>query len=127
MNQIVSPKPKPLARVAKGRKPQYFADPATDKLLSMVLALTQELSVARDRIDTLERLLDRAGVLDAQVVENYLPTVEEAAARSTLRAAMIRRVFRAAEKEAQDLERDGAAAQTPNVQEAAVAGMTSLS
>ncbi len=109
MNQIASPKPKPLARAAKGRKPQYFADPATDKLLSMVLALTQELSVARDRIDTLERLLDRAGVLAAQTVDDYLPTAEEAEARSALRAGMLRRVFRAAEKEAQDLERDGAA------------------
>ncbi len=117
MNQIVSPKPKPLARAAKGRKPQYFADPATDKLLSMVLALTQELSVARDRIDTLERLLDRAGVLAAQSVEDYLPTPEEAAARSTLRAGMIRRVFRAAEKEAQDLDRDGAAASAPDMAE----------
>jgi len=106
VNQIASPKPKPLARAAKGRKPQYFADPATDKLLSMVLALTQELSVARDRIDTLERLLDRAGVLAAATVEDYLPTAEEAAARSALRAGMLRRVFRAAEKEAQDLERN---------------------
>ncbi len=115
MNQIVSPKPKPLARAAKGRKPQYFADPATDKLLSMVLALTQELSVARDRIDTLERLLDRAGVLAAQTVDEYLPTPEEAAARATLRAGMIRRVFRAAEKEAQDLDR--AAASAPEAEE----------
>jgi hypothetical protein len=115
VNQIVSPKPKPLARAAKGRKPQYFADPATDKLLSMVLALTQELSVARDRIDTLERLLDRAGVLAAQTVDEYLPTPEEAAARATLRAGMIRRVFRAAEKEAQDLDR--ATASAPEAEE----------
>jgi hypothetical protein len=112
VNQIASPKAKPLARAAKGRKPQYFADPATDKLLSMVLALTQELSVARDRIDTLERLLDRAGVLAAQTVEDYLPTAEEAAARATVRAGMIRRVFRAAEQEAHDLDRVGAAAPT---------------
>jgi hypothetical protein len=81
----------------------------------MVLALTQELSVARDRIDTLERLLDRAGVLSAQTVDDYLPTADEAAARSSLRAGMIRRVFRAAEKEAQDLERTGAAASAPEM------------
>ncbi len=105
----MSQPPKPLARVAKGRKPRYFADPATDTLLSMVLALTQELSVARDRIDTLERLLDRAGVLAAQTVDDYLPTPEEAAARSTLRAGMIRRVFRAAEKATRDLDPEGAA------------------
>jgi len=116
VNQIASPKPKPLARAAKGRKPQYFADPATDKLLSMVLALTQELSVARDRIDTLERLLDRAGVLAAQTVDDYLPTAEEAEARAVLRAGMLRRVFRAAEKEAQDLERDGAAPEVGEIE-----------
>jgi len=104
VNKIVSPKPTPLARASKGRKPQYFADPATDKLLSMVLALTQELSVARDRIDTLERLLDRAGVLAAQTVEDYLPTAEEATERGERRAEMLRRVFRGAEKEARDLD-----------------------
>jgi hypothetical protein len=108
VNQIVSPKPKPLARAAKGRKPQYFADPATDKLLSMVLALTQELSVARDRIDTLERLLDRAGLLAAEVVDAYLPTPDEAAARAETRAAMLRRVFRTVENDAQDLDRQAA-------------------
>ncbi len=116
MNQIAAPPLKPLARAAKGRKPQYFADPATDKLLSMVLALTQELSVARDRIDTLERLLDRAGVLSAQTVDDYLPTAEEAAARSVLRAGMLRRVFRAAEKEAQDLERHGASPEMAEIE-----------
>ncbi len=117
MNQIVPPGPKPLARAAKGRKPQYFADPATDKLLSMVLALTQELSVARDRIDTLERLLDRAGVLSARTVDDYLPNPEEAAARAALRAGMIRRVFRAAETEAQDLDGDSPQASGPEMAE----------
>jgi len=104
VNKIAVSKPAPLARAAKGRKPQYFADPATDKLLSMVLALTQELSVARDRIDTLERLLAREGVLAAQTVEDYLPTAEEASERGERRAAMLRRVFRGAEKEARDLD-----------------------
>jgi hypothetical protein len=42
-----------LARTAKGRKPRYFADPATDKLLDMVVKLTAELSVTRDRLDAI--------------------------------------------------------------------------
>jgi hypothetical protein len=92
-----------LKRIAKGRKPQYFHDPATDKLHSMVLALTQELSVARDRIDTLERLIERAGLFPASAVEAYLPTAEEAAVRSDRRAAMLSRVFRATEKEMHDI------------------------
>ena len=38
-------------RTAKGKKPGYFADPATDKLLQMVITLAGELSVVRDRLD----------------------------------------------------------------------------
>ena len=94
----------PLKRVSKGRKPQYFADPATDKVLSMVLILTQELSVARDRIDTLERLIEAAGLFPAAKVENYLPTPDEAAERADRRAKMLSRVFRSTEKEIGDID-----------------------
>ena len=117
MNKIAASKPVPLARTSKGRKPQYFADPATDKLLSMVLALTQELSVARDRIDTLERLLDRAGILAAATVEDYLPTAEEASERGERRAGMLRRIFRGAEKEARDLDARDMIEPTPEIME----------
>ena len=34
-----------LPRIAKGKKPQYFSDPATDKLLWMTLTLMEELSL----------------------------------------------------------------------------------
>jgi hypothetical protein len=99
-----------LKRVSKGRKPQYFHDPATDKLHSMVLALTQELSVARDRIDTLERLIERAGLFPASAVESYLPNADEAAVRSERRAAMLSRVFRSTEKEMHDISGPAVAA-----------------
>ena len=88
-----------LRRVAKGSRPRYFADPATDKLLTMVLGLTQELSVARDRIDTLERLIEGAGLFPAAAVDHYLPTAEVNAERAERRAAMLSRVFRATEQE----------------------------
>lgn len=84
-----------LRRVAKGARPRYFADPATDKLLTMVLELTQELSVSRDRIDTLERLIEAAGLFPASAVDHYLPTDEVRMARADRRAAMLSRVFRA--------------------------------
>lgn len=41
-----------LQRKAKGKRPYYFANPDVDRLLSMVMALTGELSVTRDRLDT---------------------------------------------------------------------------
>ncbi len=47
-----------MAKTAKGKRPVYFEDPQVDKLLAMVIALTGEVSVLRERIDNLERLLE---------------------------------------------------------------------
>ena len=115
MSKINTAGPVPLRRSAKGKKPQYFADPATDKLLSMVLELTQELSVARDRIDTLERLIDRAGLFPMSAVEAYLPTPAEAEQRATRRAAMLSRVFRSTEKEISDIHEQSEAASPEDI------------
>ena len=50
-----------IARVAKGKRPRYFADPAVDKLHAIVMSLVGELSATRDRLDALERLLESGG------------------------------------------------------------------
>ena len=92
-------KPPRLARVAKGRKPQYFSDPAIDKLLSITMSLIGELSVTRDRLDTVERLLASRKVLRIEDIEGYLPTPEVAAARERKRQAYLARVLRAVEAE----------------------------
>jgi hypothetical protein len=83
-----------LRRVAKGKKPQYFHDPATDSLFSMVVTLTQELSVAIDRIDTLEGLLAKNSVLSQEDIEFFEPEDERSLRRESDRADLIRRVFR---------------------------------
>ena len=41
-----------LPRVAKGKKPRYLDDGSIDNLMAMIMTLTQEISVLRDRIDT---------------------------------------------------------------------------
>ena len=43
---------------AKGARPKYFEDPATDRLLSIVMALAGEVAVVKERLDSVERLLD---------------------------------------------------------------------
>lgn len=88
-----------LARVAKGRKPRYFADPATDKLLWMTLTLMEELSVTRDRLDVVERLLDRKRVVSRREVDGWASDAKAAAERATRRAAFVERMMRAAEAE----------------------------
>ena len=97
-----TPQPSPpprIARVAKGKKPQYFSDPAIDKLLWMTITLMEELSVTRDRLDTVERLLDRKRVLPRQAIERYTPDGKTAAERAARRAAYVDRVLRALQAE----------------------------
>ena len=88
-----------LPRIAKGKKPQYFSDPAIDKLLWMTMTLMEELSVARDRIDTLERLLDGRGVLRQEEIEGFSPDEDARAERASRRAGFVDRMMRAAQAE----------------------------
>ena len=65
-----------LPRTAKGKKPQYFQDPSMDKMLSMILTLMGELSVTRDRLDTVERLIEKNNLFNVEDIEEYKLTDE---------------------------------------------------
>ena len=43
-----------LRRAAKGGRPRYFPDPASDRILAVVIALAGEVSMLRDRLTTIE-------------------------------------------------------------------------
>lgn len=88
-----------LRRVAKGKRPQYFEDLATDNLLSMVLALSQELSVAIDRIDTLEQILAEDDTISLDRLQNFEPPENVQQRRSDERDLMLRKMFRATESQ----------------------------
>jgi hypothetical protein len=85
--------PARLPRDPKGRRAQFYPDPAIDQLMAIAVALTAEVSVAFDRIDTLERLLAARGVVGAADVEAWQPDAEAAAERARRREALIERVF----------------------------------
>lgn len=99
-----------LARVAKGKRPQYFEDPATDKLLSMTLTLMEELSVTRERLDALERLLASKEVLARPDLDAWRPDAEASSERSAARAAYVERMMRAMHAELEEISRRGSAA-----------------
>lgn len=82
-----------LPREPRGRRAQFYDDPAIDQLWAIVLALTAEVSVAFDRIDTLERLLQRAGSLRPGDIDAYLPDGATATEKSRRREELIQRVF----------------------------------
>ncbi len=93
-----------LPRTAKGKRPQYFDDPATDRLLAIVMTLAGELSVTRARLDALERVLAADGRLDRAAVANYAPDTAAAAERHADREAYVRRIMRAVEMELAELK-----------------------
>jgi hypothetical protein len=86
---------------AKGKRPQYFDDPALDRLLSITMALAGEVSVLRERLDTVERLLEAKGALRREDIETYAPDRDAAFERGARTREYIARVLRGVQ---QDLE-----------------------
>lgn len=81
-------------RRAKGKRPDYFDDPAIDRLLSITMALVGEVSVLRQRLDTVERLLEASGGPRQADIEAYVPDREAAYERGVITKAYIARVMR---------------------------------
>ena len=48
---------------AKGKRPDFFNDPQDERLLSILMAVIGEVSVLRERMDTVERLLESKGTV----------------------------------------------------------------
>lgn len=85
--------PSRLPRDPKGVRAQFYPDPAIDQLWAVVTALAGEVSVAFERLDTVERLLERDGRVTRAAVEAYRPDPEAAAERALKRDELIVRVF----------------------------------
>jgi len=83
-----------LPRQTKGKRPNFFADPAVDQLLTFVLELTTEVGVMRERLDTVERLLDERGSVTRADIESYQPGASIEAERAAWREAFLKRVYR---------------------------------
>lgn len=81
-------------RRAKGHRPQVFDDPAIDQLHAALLAVSTELAVAFERIDTLERLLEQRVGIERGDIVGYRPDDRAAADRAARRADLAERVLR---------------------------------
>jgi hypothetical protein len=86
--------PKEKVWVAKGKQPQFHDDRAVDQLMAMGLALTAEISILRERLDTHERLAAGKGVFSPSEVDKFLPGPEALAERGAQRTRLMRKVFR---------------------------------
>lgn len=96
-----------LRRWANGARPYFFDDPDVDRLVAMLMALTGEVSVLRDRLDTLERLLEARGGPGPGDIEAYVPSEGVAAERARQREQLLAEVLRIVEAEREALAEPG--------------------
>ncbi|MEP1420509.1 MAG: hypothetical protein ABJK59_01905 [Erythrobacter sp.] len=96
-------------KVAKGKRPYFFDDPSVDKVLAIVMALTGEVSVLRDRLDTHEKLAADKIWPTAENVESFELTEEVENERDGRRSAYLGRVMRIITEELERLKRDASA------------------
>jgi hypothetical protein len=89
-----------IRRDARGKRPQFYAEPAMDQAMSMILVLAEEFSAMRDRLDTVERVATAAGLGDA--IEAYQPPQAVLEEREARRQAFLARLYYLARKDAAD-------------------------
>jgi polyhydroxyalkanoate synthesis regulator phasin len=89
---------------AKGKRPHYFAAPESDRMLSILMAVVGELSVTRERLDTLERLLEKNGSISREAIEQFVPDRDEAYERGLMTREYIARVMRAVQQDMESMD-----------------------
>jgi hypothetical protein len=93
---------------ASGKRPYFFDNPDIDRLIAIVLAMAGELAVARERLDTVERLLARQGSLSRADIDGFRPAADEAAERGRWHLEYLARIFRVLQQEQELLQRGAA-------------------
>ncbi len=89
---------------AKGKRPWFMENKEVEKVLSITMAIAGELAVARERLDTLERILESKGIMSRDEIEAFVPSEKEAGERQTWHAEYLARIMRIIQQEREALE-----------------------
>lgn len=90
----------------KGRRPEFLGDRNDERLLSMLMALVGEVSVLRERLDTVERLLEARGTLARADIETYAPDLETGLERNRIIHEYLARIMRGPQQEIEAMSVD---------------------
>lgn len=96
----------PLAQSSaksKGKRPYFLENQDTERLMTIVMALVQEVSVVRERLDTVERLLERNEIVTREAIEEFVPTTAEADERGAWTQEYLTRILRVMQQEREAL------------------------
>lgn len=89
---------------AKGERPYFFDDPAVERVFSITLAVATELAVMRERVDTIERLLEAGQPVSKASIDAFRPDSDAARERQLWHAEYIARIFRIVHQELEALK-----------------------
>lgn len=93
-----------IKRRSKGKQKAFFKDPATDKILNSLLVLLSEHWTLRQRVLTLEKLLEKNNVFAADELENMEVTEQTNAEFEGMRQKLLSDVFASLEQEYTDAD-----------------------
>ncbi len=84
---------------SKGGRPYFFDDSAVERVLNISMAIATEVAVVRERMDTIERLLEAKGALHQSEIEAFIPTDAQAEERQLWHARYAARIMRIIQQE----------------------------
>lgn len=87
----------PIEPTVRGGRNAFFKDADVDRLLAMLMRLTNEHWVLTERVRAMESLLELHGLLPKDAVENYMPDAEQNAQWAADSYALIKAVVSAAQ------------------------------
>lgn len=88
---------------AKGQRPYFLNDKQTEQVMSITMALAMELSVTRERVATLECVLEDKGILSRDELTNYQPSKDEVAKRSVETQEYLARILRILQQDNEEM------------------------
>jgi len=89
----------------KGKRPFFLKDPDVERVLAVTMAIAQEVAVMRERMDTIERLLEEKGSVTQADIESYAPPKAAAEERGAWTQEYLARILRIYQQEIEGLEK----------------------
>ena len=91
---------------SKGKRPWFFDNPDVERVMNINHALIQEVAVLRERLDTIERLLESGKPVTKESIDGFTPSKEQAEERGLWMQEYIARVFRILQHDREAMERE---------------------
>ena len=100
----------PMRRTIRGGRPYFFADPAIDKVLNMVVVLASEVWTLRERLMAMEAIQVTRGGLKAGEIDRFEFKSEDEANLAAQRKEYIDSLFRVLAEQVDEARRSQPAA-----------------